>query len=325
MEVAMKDTKNDQLNAYLRDAHSIELQALAQLRTAPHLAADERIAEMFRAHLAETEMHERLVRGRLEARGATPSALKDGVMAAGGKGFVLFARIQPDTPGKLVTHAYSYEHLEQAGYAMLAEAAHWAGDDDTTAVARRIQAEEARMGERLAQHFEDSLDASVGGLAPEDLEDKLVASLADAHALESQTVTLLDRAPQLVDDPALASEFDAAREQSERHRDRLEARLDDHGARPSRIKDAALRLGGFNWSLFFQAQPDSPAKLTAFAYAVEHLKIGGNAHLQGLARRAGDHETVVALDEILADERRTAAALESQFGHAVNVSLGQPA
>jgi len=321
----MKDTKNDQLNAYLRDAHSIEQQALVQLRSAPDIAGDERLADVFRAHLAETETHERLVRERLEARGATPSALKDGVMAAGGKGFVLFARLQPDTPGKLVTHAYSYEHLEQAGYAMLAEAARWAGDEDTAAVAGRIQADEVHMGERLAQHFDDSLDASVGDLAAGDLEDKLVSSLADAHALESQAVTLLERAPQLVDDAALRSAFDAAREQSESHREQLAARLDHHDARPSRIKDAALRLGGFNWSVFFQAQPDSPAKLTAFAYAVEHLKIGGYAHLRGVARRAGDHETVTVLDDILSDERRTAAALESQFGHAVSVTLGQPA
>ena len=208
---------------------------------------------------------------------------------------------------------------------MLAEAARWVGDDDTAAVADRIQAEEAKMGERLAQHFDESLNASVGDIAPERLEDKLTSSLADAHALESQTITLVERAPHLVDDPALASVFDTVRAQSESHRERLEARLAGHDARASRIKDAALRLGGFNWSLFFQAQPDWAGKLTAFVYAVEHLKIGGYAHLQGLARRAGDRETVMVVDDILDDERQTAAALESQFGHAVNVSLGQPA
>ena len=84
----MKDNHDDQLNAYLRDAHSIERQALVQLRSAPDIAGDERIADVFRAHLTETETHERLVRQRLDARGATPSAMKDGVMAAGGKGFV---------------------------------------------------------------------------------------------------------------------------------------------------------------------------------------------------------------------------------------------
>src|SRR4051794_33318994 len=112
-------------------------------------------------------------------------------MAIGGKGFVLFARLQPDTPGKLVTHAYSYEHLERAAYALLAEVADAAGDADTAVVARRIEAEEQRMADRLDQHIPDSLDASIGDLTADRVEDKLTSSLADAHALETQSITLL--------------------------------------------------------------------------------------------------------------------------------------
>src|SRR3954451_5459290 len=111
---------DEQLIKYLEDAHSIEEQALAQLRTAPDIAGDDELARMFTLHLEETEVQEQLVSERLEAHGASPSKLKDTVMAAGGKGFVLFARSQPDTPGKLAAHAYSYEHLELAGYELLA-------------------------------------------------------------------------------------------------------------------------------------------------------------------------------------------------------------
>lgn len=320
----MKDTQDQQLNAYLRDAHSIEEQALVQLKAAPKIAGDEMLADLFRNHLSETETHERLVRQRLEARDAKPSSMKDTVLAAGGMGFALFARLQPDTPGKLVTHAYSYEHLEQAGYAMLLEVARWANDADTAAVAERILGEEERMGDRLAEHFTDSLDASVGDLDPGQLEDKLTSSIADAHALETQSVTLYERAPKLVDDPALLAMFETARGHAEDHLRRLEARLESHGSQASRVKDAALRLGGLNWSLFFQAQPDSPGKLTAFAFAVEHLKIGGNEHLRGLAERAGDGQTASDVASIAADERQMAAAMESRFGHAVAVSLAQP-
>lgn len=53
------------------------------------------------------------MRERLEAHAADPSRLKDVAGRAGGIGMVLFARVQPDTPGKLVAHAYSYEHMEQ--------------------------------------------------------------------------------------------------------------------------------------------------------------------------------------------------------------------
>lgn len=110
---------DEQLINYLTDAHAIEEQALAQMRAAPDIAGDPALAGAFRAHLAETERHERLVRQRLDAHGASPSKLKDAVMAVGGKGFVLFARSQPDTTGKLTAHALSYEHLELASYELL--------------------------------------------------------------------------------------------------------------------------------------------------------------------------------------------------------------
>ena len=56
---------------------------------------------------------------------------------------------QPDTPGKLAAHAYSYEHLEIASYELLARVAGFAGDTDTVAVAERILADEQRMADRL--------------------------------------------------------------------------------------------------------------------------------------------------------------------------------
>jgi ferritin-like metal-binding protein YciE len=321
----MNDTPTNPVIAYLRDAHSIEEQALAQLRSAPQIAGDEALAGLFRDHLAETEHHERLIRERLEAVGASPSRVKDSMMAAGGKAFVLFARLQVDTPGKLVTHAYSYEHLEAAAYALLAEVAERTGDSETASIARRIEEEERRMGERLADHFTDSLEASVGDLDRDGLQDKLVSSLADAHALETQSIALLERAPNLVEDAALAELFESHRAESEGHRALIDRRLEAYGSSASRIKDAAMRLGGLNWSLFFQAQPDTTGKLAAFAYAVEHLEMAAYAHLRGVADRAGDRATIDAVDVIVADEQVAASAIEAQFLRAAVVSLGGPA
>src|SRR5919199_2760982 len=86
---------DEQLIKYLTDAHSMEEQAIAQMRAAPGLAGDPGLADAFRAHLTESERHERLVRGRLDAHGASPSKLKDAVMAAGGKGFRPLSRAPP--------------------------------------------------------------------------------------------------------------------------------------------------------------------------------------------------------------------------------------
>src|SRR5690348_12494446 len=110
---------DDQLKKYLTDAHSIEVQALAQLRKAPDLAGAETLAQAFREHLTETQGHEQTTRKLLGARDETPSRVKDVVMGVGGKGFLLFARLQPDTPGKLFAHALSFEGLELASYELL--------------------------------------------------------------------------------------------------------------------------------------------------------------------------------------------------------------
>src|SRR5213082_3603396 len=136
----------DQLIKYLTDAHSIEQQALVQMKAAPKIAGDPEIAAAFEQHLTETEEHERLVRERLEALGGSTNMVKAVAGAVTGAGFALFAKFQPDTPGKLVAHAFSYEHLELAAYDLLARVAERAGDAETAGVARRIRGEEEAMG-----------------------------------------------------------------------------------------------------------------------------------------------------------------------------------
>src|SRR4051794_41747117 len=94
----------EQLVKHLTDMHSIEVQALVQMKAAPKLAGTDELARMYEEHERETEEHKRLVEERLEARGASASKLKDAVAAATAVPFVLFAKSQPDTPGKLASH-----------------------------------------------------------------------------------------------------------------------------------------------------------------------------------------------------------------------------
>lgn len=312
---------DEQLNAYLRDVHAIEKQALVQMRAAPKIAGDERIADIFREHTTETERHEQRVRERLEERGEKPSKIEDAIFAAGGEAFVLFARAQPGTPGKLISHALSYEHLEDASYVLLAHVAQLAGDEATVDVARANRAEELSMEERIESCFDRSVDASLEALDPDDLEQQLVKFLADAHALEAQAIQLLDRGPKIAGDETLARIYDEHAAESREHRRLVEQRLEAHGASPSAVKDGALRLGALNWGAFFQAQPDTPGKLAAFAHAYEHLEIGGYEQLKRVAVRAGDTDTVDVVERILADERAMGERVAAQLEHAVEVGL----
>ena len=154
-------TVDEQLVKYLADAHSIEEQALQQLRGAPEAAGDPELAAIFRDHLAETEGHERAIRSRLQVYGEGTSSLKDLLMRVGGAGFLLFARAQPDTPGKLVAHAYSYEHLEIAAYEELKRVAARADDAETVRVAADILAQERAAAAKLETMFDRAAELSL--------------------------------------------------------------------------------------------------------------------------------------------------------------------
>jgi ferritin-like metal-binding protein YciE len=319
----MPSSLDEQLTKYLTDAHAIEEQALPQMRAAPKLAEDAELSRIFTEHLAETEEQERLVRERLEAREASPSKLKDAVARATAFPFVLFARSQPDTTGKLVAHAHSYEALELAAYELLRRVAERSGDTETASLATRIAGEERAMRDRLAASFDRAVAASLAekGVPGDEIGDHVLKYLADAHAIEAQAIGLLERAPKVAGDPELARVYEEHLEETRDQQRRVGERLEALGGSPSRLKDAAMRLGALNWGGFFQAQPDTPAKLAGFAFAFEHLEIAGYELLRRVAERAGDTETVDLANAIATEERAAADRIEAGFDRAVEATL----
>src|SRR5918994_33159 len=253
----MPDTREEQLTKHLTDVHSIEVQALQQLRVAPRMARDPQLARAFRDHLVETEEQERRVRGRLQA----------------------------------------------------------------AAVARSIRDEEATMAERLAAGFDRAVEASLREVAPEDLGRQLGKYLADAFAIESQALQLLEQGQAIAGEPDLkkvfADHLDETRVQQAAIRSRIEAR----GERPSRFKSVLLRVGGVNLGAFFGLQPDTPAKLAGFAFAFEHLEIAAYEQLLRVARRAGDDQTARIAERIVGEERAAAAAIRARFEPTVDAAL----
>src|SRR3954454_21160068 len=258
---------DEQLTKHLTDAHSIEVQALEQMRRAPDMAGDPDLASIFREHCDETAEHERLVRNALEARGASPSALKDLAGRAGGWGMVLFAKLNPDTPGKLAMHAYSYEHMELAAYELLRRMAERADDVPVAALARRIGADERAMADRIGERWDRAVDASLREKGADDLDEELVKYLRDAHALEAQAMQMLEAGPKIAEFEALAHVMREHLEETREHQRLVDERLRALGAGPGRFQAAAMRVGALNLGGFFKAQPDTPAKLAGFVYA----------------------------------------------------------
>lgn len=310
-----------QLTKYLTDAHSIEVQALAQLEVAPDIAGDERLAAVFREHLDETREHERLIRDRIEERGADTSALKDLAGRVGGWAMVVFARINPDTPGKLVAHAFSYEHMELAAYELLARVARRADDDAVVETAKSIAEQERAMARRLAENFDRAVEASLRAKRADDLESELVSYLRDAYAIEAQAIQLLEAGPGIAGCEPLAEAMRGHLEQTHEHQELVERRLRAHGAGPSRFEATGMRIGGLNLGAFFAAQPDTAIKLAGFAFAFEHLEVAAYELLQRVAERDGDADTASVAARILIDERLAADRIVTTWDAAVDAAL----
>lgn len=314
---------HEELVHFLSDIYSVELQALAQLVTAPDMAGDPSIADDFRTHHRETERQAELVRQRLEANGGSPSVVKDAVMKLGGKGFLLFAKLQSETPGRLLVHSYSYEAMEWAGYALLAKLAERAGDVETAEIAREIQAEEREMMRRLEDGYDAVESVAHDGVAPDRLPDHVREHLAEAHALVCQGIKLYERAESIAKHSLLVGVYDRMLATSRRQAESLRERLESMGSQPSSVEDVALKLGALNWSVFFQAQADTPGKLLAFSYAVEHLEIAGFELLQRTARRAGDEATAQLCLRILDEKRAAARELADHVDVSLQVTLDE--
>ncbi len=304
---------------FLSDMESVEQQALAQLVAAPKAAGDRRFADMLAEHHEETRLQAELVRARLEAAGASRSGFKDAIMKLGGKSFLAFAKLQPETPGRLAVHVYAYEAMEWAGYQLLSAFAQYAGDHATDEVARTIAPQERAMMARLESAFDGAERASHPNEPPG--KEEMRKHLAEAHALESQSAELMKKASEIAGDDRLAGMYRTHLEETREHAGRLEKRLRELGGSTSTFKDAMLAFGAMEWGLFFQSQSDRAAKVAAFAFACEHLEIGAYEMLRRAALHAGDADTANLAESILEQERAMADRIAARFDDAVRASL----
>jgi ferritin-like metal-binding protein YciE len=311
----------DQLIKYLTDVHSIEVQALEQMRLAPRMAGDRELGGIYSWHFGETEEHERLVREALERAGAKPSLVKDVAGRAGGWGMALFARFNPDTPGKLAMHAYSYEHMELAAYELLRRVAQRLDEPSVAELATRIGRDERGMADRISARWDNAVEASLREKDAEATREELVKYLRDAHALEAQAIQLLEAGPKIAELEPLAEVFREHLEESREHQRLVSERLEELHSRPGRFQPAAMRVSALNVGGFFKAQPDSPVKFAGFAYAFEALETAAYELLARTARRAGDERTAAMADHIRDEEQAAAERVAGTWDAAVDAML----
>ena len=154
----------------------------------------------------------------------------------------------------------------------------------------------------------------------ERIEKELVDALADAHAMEKQSLTTLEAAKKVAGDPQLEALYHGHVAETLRHIELLEARLEAHDASRSFVKDLGGRVSALALGTGLVAQKNTPAKLVAVAYGFENFEIASYEMLRKIAEKAGDAETVEMCDRILVNERQAAEKLAASYDLALKAA-----
>ena len=153
-----------------------------------------------------------------------------------------------------------------------------------------------------------------------DLENELVAALADAHAMEKQSLTTLEAAVKVAGDPQLEARYWGHIAETQRHLELVEERLEAHDASRSVLKDLAGRVSALALGTGVVAQRNTPAKLVAVAYGYESFEVAAYELLKRIAEKAGDPQTVEMADRILVNERQAVEKLGASYDLALQAA-----
>jgi ferritin-like metal-binding protein YciE len=153
-----------------------------------------------------------------------------------------------------------------------------------------------------------------------DIEQELADALADAHAMEKQSLTMLQAAVKVAGDPQLEALYRGHIAETERHLELVEARLEAHDAGRSMLKDLGGRVSALALGTGILAQKNTPAKLVAVAYGYENFEVASYELLRRVAARARDTDTVEMCDRILVNERQAVEKLGASYDLALQAA-----
>jgi ferritin-like metal-binding protein YciE len=154
-----------------------------------------------------------------------------------------------------------------------------------------------------------------------DIEQQLIKYLNDAHAMEMQSMEMLEKAIEIAGDLQLAQLYRGHLNDTRDHERMVKQRLEAMGESPSTLKNLAGKVGAMGLGMLAQAMPDTPAKLAAVAFAYENFESASYQMLRKVAETAGDQETVSLCEHILPSEQQAAAVIEENLDLAVQRSL----
>jgi ferritin-like metal-binding protein YciE len=147
-------TITDQLIKHIDEAHSMEQNVLRMLDGMISTTQDTEILQELEHHKMETEGHAQRMRQRLEAHGATPSAVRQAAGILGALAKMPLDMMRGEKAGRNARDGYATEHMEIASYQLLKRIAERAGDDETVAACDEIIAQEQAFAATIEQNWD---------------------------------------------------------------------------------------------------------------------------------------------------------------------------
>ena len=151
-------------------------------------------------------------------------------------------------------------------------------------------------------------------LSRDALNTFLVDGLKNAHAMESQAVSLTAmQADRLENYPELEVQIRLHLEETKGQRDRLESVLGELGVGPSVIKDFALKATGNMAAVIHGFMEDEVVKNSLASFAFENFEIAAYTSLIAAGEKYDNSRIVDVCQQNLAEEKAMAKWLEDHL------------
>ena len=154
-----------------------------------------------------------------------------------------------------------------------------------------------------------------------DIEKQLVKYLNDAHLMEMQSLTMLEKAIEISGDLQLSQLYRGHLNDTRDHERYVKQRLEAMGESPSPMKNLAGKVGAMGLGILTQVMPDTPAKLAGLAFAYENFEVASYKMLRKVAEIAEDEETLSLCDRLIPVEQQAAELIANNLDLAVHRSL----
>jgi ferritin-like metal-binding protein YciE len=154
-----------------------------------------------------------------------------------------------------------------------------------------------------------------------DIKDRLVDYVQDAHAMERNSLKMLESMLKTTDDPEMRQVIEHHRTETEQHIQRLEQRLKSMGKDTSTIRDTGALLGSTFKGLLDKVRSEKPSKNARDGYVTESVEVAAYELLCRLADRAGDAETASIARQNLQDEKAMIDKISGTWDKVIDLTI----